>query len=267
MWWQVSYDDNLNKRGLSFETKDGADVLRRRLLLSSDGKVGINLPDGRDPMAMLHLEGDLIALNGTVENFKVLETLSVHNTLVASNVSVTFLDVSESCSAKTMKVSGNFSATSVDAEAMSAGSASIASKLSAQTISAESISASGMINATIVNATEFVATKLSAAGISINGVWAALQDHFCSPLQSSLAVPNANSSGECIAACMGDATCAAVTFYAEPSKGVEHQCYRAEQCGAAARLSSVGAVVHEKPPVALLDMAAELNAAKAPPHS
>jgi hypothetical protein len=132
---------------------------------------------------------------------------------------------------------------------------------------AERISASGMINATIVNATEFVATKLYAAGISIDGNWAAHQDRFCSPLQSSLAVPSANSSGECIAACMGDATCAAVTFYAEPSAGVVHQCYRAEQCGAAARLSSVGAVVHEKPPVALLDMAAELNVAKEPPYA
>jgi len=63
---------------------------------------------------------------------------------------------------------------------------------------------------------------------------------------------------------MGDATCAAVTFYAEPSAGVEHQCYRAEQCAAASRESSIGAVVHEKPPVVLLDMAAELMAAKAP---
>jgi hypothetical protein len=237
------------------------------LLLSSDGKVGINLPDGRDPMAMLHLEGDLIALNGTVENFNVLETLTVHNTLEATNVSVQRLEVSESCSSKILKVSGNLSAGSVETEILSAGSASIASKFSAQTIVAERISASGMINATIVNATEFVATKLSAAGISINGVWAALQDHFCSPLQSSLAVPNANSSGECIAACMGDATCQAVTFYAEPPAGVVHQCYRAEQCGATVRLPSDGAVVHDKPPIALLDMAAELNAAKAPPHS
>ena len=42
---------------------------------------------------------------------------------------------------------------------------------------------------------------------------------------------------------------------------------RAEQCGPASRLSAVGAVVHDKPPVALLDMAAELNAAKAPPYT
>ncbi|KAJ1467410.1 hypothetical protein T484DRAFT_2027446 [Baffinella frigidus] len=263
----VSYDDSLDKGGLSFETKDGADVLRRRLLLSSDGKVGINLPDGRDPTAMLHLEGDLIALNGTVENFDVLEALNVHNTLVAANVSAERLSISESCSAKALKVSGNLSAGSVDTEALSAGSASIAAKLSAQTIVAERISASGMINATIVNATEFVATRLSAAGISINGVWAAHQDRFCSPIQSSLAVPSAASPGECIAACMGDADCQAVTFYATPPAGVDHQCYRAEQCGATSRPSSVGAVVHEKPPVALLDMAAELNAAKAPPYS
>ena len=258
---QVSYDDSLNKGGLSFETKNGADVLRRRLLLSCDGKVGINLLNDRHPAAMLHLEGDLIALNGTVEDFDVLQSLTVHNTLAAANVSVQRLSVSRSCSAKTLEVSGNLSAGEIDTEILRADSASIASKLSAKTIVAERISASGMINATIVNATEFVATKLSAAGISIDGNWTAHQDFFCSP--RGLAVPSAESSGECIAACMVNATCQAVTFYAEPDPGLDHKCYLAEQCD---RVKATGAVVHVKPPIALLDMAAELNAAKARPN-
>jgi len=235
------------------------------LLLTCDGKVGINLPNDRDPAAMLHLEGDLIALNGTVENFDVLQALTVHNTLEAANVSVQRLSVSRSCSAETLEVSGNLSAGSTDTEILSAGSASIASKLSAQTIVAERISASGMINATIVNATEFVATKLSAAGISINGNWTAHEGRYCSPNNITLAVPSAASSGECIAACMEDATCQAVTFYAVPlPQGVVYQCYRTEECS---RNSVSGAVVYDKPPIALLDMAAELNAAKAPPHA
>ena len=102
---QVSYEDSLNKGGLSFETKDGTDVLRRRLLLASDGKIGINVATGREPEAVLHLEGDLLATNGSVGTLIVLEHLAVVGSAMVSNISAENVAISEHCSVRMLQES------------------------------------------------------------------------------------------------------------------------------------------------------------------
>jgi len=69
----LSYDGRLDKGGLSFETRDGTEQMHRRMVLDARGNVGINLPEGVEAEATLHVAGTA-SFGGVVE---VADSLAV----------------------------------------------------------------------------------------------------------------------------------------------------------------------------------------------
>mmetsp|Transcript_39870 Transcript_39870/g.78088 ORF Transcript_39870/g.78088 Transcript_39870/m.78088 type:complete len:475 (-) Transcript_39870:117-1541(-) len=256
------YEDSLNKGGLSFETKDGSDLLRRRLLIASNGNVGFNLPEGSVPEAAIHTTGDILASKG--QFLEGLETVILSAT---TNVSAHTLIATEGIYAKFVSVD---SATIKDVEV---SDTLVAHRLEANTVASPEVVVSGAVRtkelyaSELVNATEIITTSIKSAGIPMDEPWASHPNEICEGQHSTAAnaVADASTPDLCIASCMREVSCAGVTFYADHAgrEGVDAHCYMAfESCKNITDGVTPSATVYHRPQVRVLDMANELLVSK-----
>mmetsp|Transcript_5448 Transcript_5448/g.12722 ORF Transcript_5448/g.12722 Transcript_5448/m.12722 type:complete len:527 (+) Transcript_5448:3-1583(+) len=261
------YDDALNKGGISFETKDGSDLLRRRLLIASNGDVGFNLPEGSLPEASIHASGDILAnkarFTDSVDALSVVATTNVSAHTISAALGVMTQVSASNIAATTVESSDKVLTRDVEAARVHASASVEAREVSVT----EDVRTKKVYAAELVNASEVVTTSIKSGGIPFDEVWESHTNEICQDQSDKAenAVVNASSADMCIAACMRVSNCAGVTFYPDPSsrEGVDAHCYMAY--GACVNISDTltpVATVYHRPMVRVLDMADELMAAK-----
>mmetsp|Transcript_30486 Transcript_30486/g.76656 ORF Transcript_30486/g.76656 Transcript_30486/m.76656 type:complete len:477 (+) Transcript_30486:234-1664(+) len=262
------YEDALNKGGLSFETKDGSDLLRRRLLIASNGDVGFNLPEGSLPEASIHAAGGILAQQARFVDGVDALTLTATTNVTAHTVSASLGALSEvrssSVVASRVEASDTVLTRDVEAAQVRASAGVAAHELSA----VENVKTKKLFATELVNASEVVTTSIKTAGIPFDEVWESHANEMCQDQSDKPenAVAGADTADTCIAACMRVSSCAGVTFHPDPSlrEGVEANCYMAfDSCVNITDGLTPAATVYHRPMVRVLDMADELLAAKA----